>query len=583
MRYLWFLAVSTVFLVGCSKSGTESGLQTKSQELASPTIVADAVYTNGKIYTVNEAQPWAEAVAIRDGAFVAVGSNADVAAVTGEGTNIVDLGGRMAMPGLVDVHNHLTGAAMSEANLSIENRTDQAAMLAEIKEYAAANPDLPYVRGEAWNMGVFPDESPRKEWLDEIVPDRPAFFLDQSGHSAWVNSKALELIGVDENTEQTATFVFDVDPATNQPTGTIKEYALGAMEQVLEPIDPDRLAPHLQDTIGTFSMYGWTAIKLAEGEVPWVQAANLLDEQGKLDLRLFPSWFHRSFNTAMTAEESRDLAARWEDFKSDRVYPRYVKMYMDGTPGSYSVLMFDDYEGRPDFKGKTNFPSDEFIDEVAHFNSIGVGVIVHVFGDASSLELVKAFEAVRERNGDNGVPLHFSHSVITQPAEIERLAKISDVCMDFLTTPYPHPAIESGFVPPIGNARYQTFLNTQAAVEAGIPFSFGSDWPSSLETAPNGFFTIQSMVTRRDPNNPDYGVLNPDQAISLEQAVRGITQGGIDCLGFDWPDKLGSIEVGKLADFIVIDQNIFEVPIESVKDTNVDLTVVGGEVVFSRN
>ena len=155
--------------------------------------------------------------------------------------------------------------------------------------------------------------------------------------------------------------------------------------------------------------------------------------------------------------------------------------------------------------------------------------------------------------------------------------------MDFLTTPYPHPAIESGFVPPIGNARYQTFLNTQAAVEAGIPFSFGSDWPSSLETAPNGFFTVQSMVTRRDPNNPDYGVLNPDQAISLEQAVRGITQGGIDCLGFDWPDKLGSIEVGKLADFIVIDQNIFEVPIESVKDTKVDLTVVGGKVVFERN
>ena len=134
-----------------------------------------------------------------------------------------------------------------------------------------------------------------------------------------------------------------------------------------------------------------------------------------------------------------------------------------------------------------------------------------------------------------------------------------------------------------GNARYQTFLNTQAAVEAGIPFSFGSDWPSSLETAPNGFFTVQSMVTRRDPNNPDYGVLNPDQAISLEQAVRGITQGGIDCLGFDWPDKLGSIEVGKLADFIVIDQNIFEVPIESVKDTKVDLTVVGGKVVFERN
>ena len=124
------LLLSFVVLAACGQQAGEA-----------PATQADTVYTNGKIYTVNEAQPWAEAVAIRNGAFLVVGSNTDVAAVTGEGTHVVDLDGRMAMPGLVDVHNHLTGAAMSEANLSIENRTDQEAMLAEIKEYAAANPD----------------------------------------------------------------------------------------------------------------------------------------------------------------------------------------------------------------------------------------------------------------------------------------------------------------------------------------------------------------------------------------------------------------------------------------------------------
>ena len=545
--------------------------------------VADTVYTNGKIYTVNEAQPWAEAVAIKGGMFLLVGSNADVESITGNSTNVIDLGGRMAMPGLIDVHNHATGASMGKANVYLENRTDKDAMLAEIKAFADANPDIPYVRGEAWNMGVFPNESPRKEWLDEIIPDRPVYLYDQSGHSAWVNSKALELIGIDANTEATETFIFDVDPETNEPTGTIKEYAMGAMEKALEPIDPDRLAPALQDTMSLFSQYGWTSLKLAEGEIPWVQAANLLDKQGELDVRLFPSWFHRSFQASMSAEESRALAARWEDFKSDRVYPRYVKMYIDGTPGSYSVLMFDDYEGKPGFKGKTNFTTEDLIEDLVYFNSIGVGMMVHVFGDASSLELVKAFEAVRERNGDNGVPLHFSHSVITQPAEIERLAKISDVCMDFLTTPYPHPAIESGFVPPIGNERFQTFLNTRAAVDAGIPFSYGSDWPSTLEPEPNGFFTIQSMITRRNPYDPDYGVLNPDQAITLAQSVKAITLGGAQCLGFGWPDKLGTIEAGKLADFIVIDRNIFNIPIDKVYETKVDLTIVGGEVVFGRD
>ena len=138
-------------------------------------------------------------------------------------------------------------------------------------------------------------------------------------------------------------------------------------------------------------------------------------------------------------------------------------------------------------------------------------------------------------------------------------------------------------MPPIGEARYQSFLNARSAAESGMPYSFGSDWPSVLEPVLDGFFQMQAWVTRRDPDNPDSGTLNADQAITLEQAVYGYTRGGIECLGFDWPDKLGSIEEGKLADFIVIDRNIFDVPIGEVKDTNVDLTVVGGNVVFERN
>jgi len=397
-----------------------------------------------------------------------------------------------------------------------------------------------------------------------------------------VNSAALELIGIDAGSEQTNQLLWHVDPESNEPTGTIAEYTMGLVEQALAPTGPERVAAEIRTTQELFSRRGWTSLKLAEGEIPWVQALNLLDERGQLDVRAFPSWFHRSFQASMSAEESRAVAARWQEFESDMVYPRYIKMYMDGTPTTGTALMLDDYEGQPGFKGRINFSLEEFVDEFAFFNSLGLGMQVHVFGDGSSRELVKAFEAVRERNGDNGAILHFSHSVITQPAEIERLAKISDVCMDFIPLQYPHSQIESGFVPPVGEHRYQTFLNARTAVDAGIPYGFGSDWPSVLDPEMNAFAAMQGWVTRTDPYNPESGTLNADQALTLEQAVYGYTRGGIECLGFDWPDRLGSIEKGKLADFIVLDRNIFEIPIETVHQTEVDLTVVAGEVVYER-
>ena len=147
----------------------------------------------------------------------------------------------------------------------------------------------------------------------------------------------------------------------------------------------------------------------------------------------------------------------------------------------------------------------------------------------------------------------------------------------------PHPIIWETLAKPIGEDRYQQWLNVKSAEDIGIAYGFGSDWPASLEPELNGFFQMQGFVTRRDPRNPDSGTLNVGQAITLEQAVHGFTRGGVECLGFGWEEKLGSIEIGKLADFIVIDRNIFETPVEELKATQVDLTVVGGEVVFQRD
>jgi len=375
-----------------------------------PTDVADAVYRNGKIYTVDAAQPWVEAVAIKDGKFLVVGSNADVQAVTGDTTEVIELGGRMAMPGLIDVHVHPLGVANSWANLQIQNPTDAEAILEEVKAYAAANPDLPMIRGEAWNLGVFETDSPRKELLDEIVADRPVYLQSQTGHSAWANSKALEIAGITKDTPNGGKFVFDIDDKTGEPSGTVREFAMGAVEQALPPTNPEAYAPALKRVLDEFSSYGFTSLKVAEGAEAWVKGAGILESRGGLEMRLFPSWEWRSHYSPHTDAEQDELIASWHSFETDLISPRYVKMFYDGGIDSYTALLLEDYVGRPGFRGASHQPKETMLEKIAELNAQGIGVIVHVLGDGGGRELVDIFSQVRERNGDNGVPLHFSHA-----------------------------------------------------------------------------------------------------------------------------------------------------------------------------
>jgi len=545
---------------------------------------ADTVYTNGRIYTVNEAQPWVEAVAIKDGKFMVVGSNADVEAVTGEGTEVVDLGGRMAMPGLIDVHQHVLSVAQDRANLTIEDPTDVDAMLEQIREYAAANPDLTFIRGGSWNLGVFPGNSPRKELLDEIVPDRPVYLISQTGHSAWANSKALEMAGISRETPQTNQIVYDADPDTGEPSGTVREFAMSMVERTLPATPTEPYASGLGSVMSEFSSYGFTSLKPAEGSQSWMEGAAYLESQGGLTMRLFPAWDWRtSISLATEVEDADELIARWSDFETELIYPRYVKIYYDTSPDSYTALLLEDYEGRPGYKGQSNLGKEESLEAIATFNADGLGVLVHVLGDGGARELVDIFAEVRERNGDNGVPMHFSHGWMARPDDIQRLSSVGNTCMDFSPAlSYPAPEIIGSMVPPLGEERYQKFFNVRSAFETGMPVAFGSDWASALIPEPNGFHQMQSWITRQDPQDPSSGTLNADQAITLEQAVRGFTLGGAECLGFGWEDKLGSIEEGKLADFVVLDRNLFEIPIAELYQTQVERTVLGGAVVFDR-
>jgi predicted amidohydrolase YtcJ len=563
-----FLTVIALLALGCAQQPTGA--------------IADTIYINGRIYTVNEAQPWAEAVAIRDDRFLVVGSAIEVEAVTGDATEVVDLDGRMVLPGLVNLHTHPLSVAEEWAAMRATNPDDADAILEELRQYAEAHPDLSVIRGGTWNLGVFPGNSPRKELLDEVVPDRPVFLMSQTGHSAWVNSAALELAGITKDTKQTSKIIFDTDPTSGEPSGTVREFALGMIERIMERAEPERYAPALARIATEFNKGGFTSVAPAEGGRSWIEGANHLDRQGGLTLRLFPAWdWATSISLASSVEEAESLIGSWEDFRTDRVYPRYVKVYYDSSPDSYTALLLEDYEGRPGFKGATNIEKEEAIRAMTAFNEAGIGMLTHVLGDGGGRELVDVYAAVRERSGDTEAILHFSHAWMTRPEDLRRLADVPGVCVDFSPAlNYPADAIIGSMVPPLGEERYQSFFNVRAAFEAGLVVGFGDDWSSALIPDPDAFHQIQSWVTRRDPEDPDRGALNEGQAITVEQAIVGFTINGARCFGFGWDDEIGSIEAGKLADMIVIDQNILEVPVTEIYKTRVLTTVVGGRVVY---
>lgn len=566
-----------VFALGCGDTTTT---RTSSSD------AADVVYTNGQIYTVNEAQPWAEAVAIKDGTFLVVGSNADVEAVTGEGTEVVDLAGQFVMPGVFDLHSHpFITPWYGSMNLELTGANTQEKILAAVAEYALANPDKEWIIGGQWLLGVFPNDSPRKEWLDEIIPDRPVALLDQTGHAMWLNSRAMELAGITKDIETSQLIVIHKDPETGEPTGTINEQTIQMVERVIPQASAEDYADTIADIFEVFLSYGITAQQPAEGHRAPLDAMKLLEAQNRLEQRVFVSWdWKTTLNLAYTLEDIESQIQGRSQYASNYVYPNYVKIFADGGPFSATSMLLEPYEeafaGANNY-GDTNMTEDEFIEAFKMFDDWGVGVHVHAMGDGTIRRVVDALVAMKEANGDTGVHHKVAHNTMLQPEEIARLAELKDVNIDF-SPPiwYPHAGATPGLTAAVGAERTSKIYPIRSALEAGLSVGQGADWLTANPT-PDPFIAIESMITRSNPFDESMpGQVNPGEAITLEQALYITTLGGAEVLGVE--EQFGSISQGKFADMIVLDQNLFDVATDEIYGTEVEYTILNGKIVYHR-
>ena len=361
--------------------------------------------------------------------------------------------------------------------------------------------------------------------------------------------------------------------------------------QMVEKHIPQATAEEYADTIADifemFLSYGITSQQPAEGHQAPLAATQFLEEQGRLEQRVFASWdWKTTLNLAYTLDDIESQIKNRAQYASDFIYPNYVKIFADGGPFSATSLLLEPYEesfvGAPDVYGGTNMTQEEFVAAFKQFDDWGVGLHVHAMGDGSIRMVVDALAEMKKANGDSGVHHKIAHNTMLRQEEIDRLATMKDINIDF-SPPiwYPHAGATPGFIAGLGEKRADSIYPIKSALAAGLSVGQGADWLTANPT-PDPFIAIESMVTRANPFDETMpGQVNADEAITLEQAIYIATLGGAEVLGVE--DSLGSISEGKFADMIVLNRDLFRIEPDEIYGTEVEKTVLGGKLVYQRD
>ena len=566
MKIHYLLVMVTIALAACDIANE-----------ASRPVSADAVYTNARIYKVDAVNSWASAMAVSNGKIIAVGSDEDIAAHIGEDTRVNDMAGRMMMPGIHDTHIHpYDGGIGKTVQCSFLTAVLDEALKA-LQDCLADIPEGQWLRGGQWNDGLFigTTKAP-KHILDEIAPNHPVFLMDWSVHNAWLNSSALELLGIDDETPDPSGGVIVRDLQTGEATGILLDNAAYGPRRSLPAYSLQQRSDALAWSIKQIMSYGITTFKAALVTTENMEAYADLQAKGAIPFNIKTSLSWKSAWANSHEDELALIDAR-ADFVSDRIDTDFAKIMLDGIPPTYTAAMLEPYlpsEGFGDrWRGKLMFEPEQLGADLIELDSRGLTVKIHATGDRSARAALDAIEVARMKNGDSGLIHEVSHAELIHPDDIPRFVELNvaaEMC-PILWHPIPGLDWEAWLGPE------RKVWPVRNLVESGALVVYGSDWP--VVATPNPWPGIESMVTRADPSGLSDATLWADQSVDLATTIRIFTHNG--AIANKVGDTSGSLEVGKDADFILLDRNIFDVPITEVGETKVLLSVVGGNEVVN--
>jgi predicted amidohydrolase YtcJ len=537
-----------------------------------PREAADLILEAASVLTMNPAQPEAEAVAISGGKIVYVGDDAGVRKLGGKNTRVISLPGKMVLPGFQDSHIHLVmgGLELSQCNLNgLETREE---VFAGIKSYAAAHPEKPWIEGAGWDLPIFPGANPDKSELDRLVPDRPAFLGAADGHSAWVNSRALEIAGITAQTPDPENGRIERRAGTREPSGTLREAAQRLVSRHIPEPTAEDYVKGLRDGLALANRAGIVSIIEARADDKILEAYRALDRTGELTVQALVSL---QVEPGKGVGQVDGLVRQRGQSAGRRLRATAAKIFVDGVIESHTAALLEPYVDRPGDRGQPILAQAD-LDRLAEaLEKAGFQVHIHAIGDRAVRMSLDAFAAARKVNGPGDFRHHIAHLELIDPADIPRFKELGVVANFQALWAYPDAYITKLTEPILGPERSGRLYPIGSVLRSGAVIVGGSDWSvSSL----NPLEAIQVAVTRRAIGAGEGPAWLPDERIDLRAALAAYTINGAYLSHRE--AEAGSVEPGKSADLVVLDRNLSAISQSDIHNARVLLTLLEGKAVY---
>ena len=536
---------------------------------------ADLAFVGGAVYRVDAERSRVQAVAVREGRIVAVGSEDEVSAWIGPETRVVDLEGGMLLPGFHDAHIHPLFAGLGALECPLHGLASVEALREAIRACVAGGIRRgDWLVGGGWAVSLFPEGNAPRSLLDELAPGIPVALTDENGHALWVNGEALARAGIDRDTPDPAAGVIERDPETGEASGTLRETAMEAVMRLIPPVESSRLLEAARLAQRKLHSVGVTSVIDAGVYEEHLLAYRSLADAGELNLHVVACiQYGNGFET--DKREVEDLIARRAAYRRPGLDPDCVKFYVDGVLEGETAALLEDYVGRPGYRGEPNFPPGKLRELARRFDAEGLQLHFHAIGDAAVREALDAVEWARSANGAGDGRPQIAHLQLIHPDDRPRFAELEVLANFQAVWAYPDAYVMDLNLPVIGERRLGWMYPIGSVHRAGGRLVLGTDWDVSPPDALPG---IEVGLRRQDPFGEVEGALNPGEAVDLPTLIEAYTAGGAFAMHRE--SETGSIEVGKRADLVVLERDLFHVPPEEVAEVRVLQTFVSGRRVY---
>jgi predicted amidohydrolase YtcJ len=537
----------------------------------------DMVVLHGRIYTLDAKQPWVQALAIRGDKIVAVGDDAAVGKFRGAGTKVIDAAGQLVLPGFVDCHIHFMDGSLSLGRVNLEGAKDVAEIQQRLRDYAAKHPGKDWLLGRGWDYAMFGTAAlPDKKYLDELFPDRPVFLEGYDGHTYWANSKALALAGITHDTPDPPNGIIVRDTATHEATGALKEAAQDAVAKAVPEVTRAERLAALRAGIKWANENGLTRVHSAGGDFPQLELYDELRRHGDLTLRFYIAYFMDP--PEMRPQDVDAIENARKKYRDAWIDTNAVKFMVDGVIESHTAAMIEPYSDDPSLKGKLFWEPAKYSSAVAELDNRGLQLFTHAIGDLGVRTALDAYQHAEEVNHTSDRRPRIEHIETVTAADIPRFGELGVIASMQPLHSYPNVDTLEVWARNAGPDRASRAWSWKSIAGAGGRYAFGSDWPVVTLNPWEGLQTAVTRQTRQ--GTPEVGFV-PSQRLTVAQAVEGYTLGAAFAGRREKTE--GSLEKGKLADLIIVSQNIFEIDPHKISETKVRTTIVGGQVVYHSN